>query len=90
MATRWRWLSVRDPVIQIDQGGAQQWPIIGPIEGVLAAVSLPCISILRWEGAYRMLRPTKVVNAHGLWYLQVTAAGDIDVHQGTVATPVLG
>ena len=37
-----------------------------------------------------MLGPAEVVNAHRVWHLQVAAAGDIDVHQGTVAAPVLG
>jgi hypothetical protein len=40
---------VRDPAIQIDQRGAQRGRI-GPVEGMLAAVALPGIGILRWEG----------------------------------------
>src|SRR5262245_46870592 len=89
MATGWGWLSMRDPAIQVDQRGAQQRSIIGPVEGLLGTVFSPCIDILWWKGPDGMLCPTKVVNAHLLRHVQIAAAGDIDVHQGTVAAPVL-
>ena len=89
MATGWRWLPMRHPAIQVDQSGTQQRAVIGPVEGLLATVALPRVSILWWKGPDGMLCPAKVVNAHLLRHVQIAATGDIDVHQGTMAAPVL-
>ena len=90
MPTGRRRLPVRHPAIQIHQSSAEQWPAIRPVEGPLAAISLPWIGVLQWKGRQRVLGPAKMVNAYRPWHLQVTAAGYVDVHQGTMATPVFG
>src|SRR5262245_39657235 len=90
IAAGWGRLPAGDPAVEVHQGSAQQRPIVGPVEGLLATHALPWISISQGEGTHWMLGPAEVVNAHRVRHLKVAAAGDIDMYEGPVAATVFG